>query len=111
VQQRARIVSALGKLLDDLDAARAKATPGDWAVAFDEWSEGAAVETDDERITPEIGTADAFLIARMHLALPRLTAALRAVEALADSYPLGTDVPVYRLRRILDGTGEQEAPR
>jgi hypothetical protein len=69
-------VSDLGKLLDDLDAARAKATPGEW-------------ELDEDSISPldlYTSDADAALIVAAVNALPRLTAALRAVEVLAEGW-------------------------
>lgn len=76
-------------LLDALDAARAEATPGPWEVLPDEgiW---ASSPTDDfgtfVTTLEDLPDSDAACIVAEHNNLPRLTAALRAVLALADEH-------------------------
>jgi hypothetical protein len=85
-------VSDLGKLLDDLDAARAEATPGPWAqqngarhLVYGNPDEGMFVCAAGNADYPG-PIADAALIVAAVNALPRLTAALRAVEVLAEGW-------------------------
>lgn len=79
-------------LLDQLDQAREKATPGEWSVATSERAAGGAYIDADPRPVgcppPWVGHAsrvtDAACIVAEHNALPALTAAVRAALVLAD---------------------------
>jgi hypothetical protein len=81
------------ELLDQLDALRAAATPGEWRHEHndygDEWWFGGETRGGEEVINDQIVTgadhsADAELIVAAVNALPRLTAALHAVLDLHE---------------------------
>lgn len=69
------------RLLDDLDAAREKATPGPWRTG------GSGIVAGLEYVASGVRTdPDAALIVAAVNNLPRLTAAIRAVLDLAEQY-------------------------
>ena len=70
--------------LDELDAAREKATPGPWRKGALQYvyAEGPGSPV----VADEVGSADAALIVAAVNAVPALTSALRAVADLADEW-------------------------
>ena len=117
------------RLLDELDAAREKATPGEWWSEHhdygDEWWFGGTTGDGQEVINGHIVTggdsaADAALIVAAVNALPKLTAALRAVLAECDDWAewanadlrstLARSVVADIRRHIADALTPEDAP-
>lgn len=49
-----------------------------------------------------MGQPEVEQLVQQHNAFPALLSAVREFAELEEGYPLGTDVPVYRLGRVLD---------
>lgn len=110
----------LAPLLDQLDQLRAAATPGPWAqngadpaYVIGQVSEDGEQYLDVADAGASVGIgegwrkaeADAALIVAAVNALPKLTAKLRAVEALwAEHHAAGVPVDPIRLRSALDAS-------
>lgn len=80
--------ASVSQLLDRLDAARVKATPGEWSATSERADGGAYIDADPRPPgcpPPWVGhasrAADAACIVAEHNAMPRLVAAVRAVYA------------------------------
>lgn len=71
----------LVSLLDQLDELLANATPGDWAAV-----NGLRIASPRAVVAEEVGSADAALIVAAVNAVGPLTAAVRAVLELAESW-------------------------
>lgn len=84
--------------LQQLEEAVAKGKPGPWRVS----ANGEDVVSPTQGVVADAyEPADAALIVAAVNALGPLTAAVREFAELEASYPLGSDVPVYRIGRIL----------
>ena len=88
------MTTPITELCDQLDQLRAAATPGTWSVSEDAIGGTDIVTSDEVYVSDEMGAiskVDAALIVAAVNVLPQLTAALRAVEALAEEYGAEAD--------------------
>lgn len=81
--------TSITALCDQLDQLRATAMPGPWGLERDRTGGYDLTRPDGDFLADPLGALsedDAALIVAAVNAVPRLTAALRAVEALADEW-------------------------